>query len=58
MKIKEYNKFIKGYLYALNECAYGNIKELKLIYWQDHNTSFDNGISKGVYEFERKHTQK
>jgi hypothetical protein len=58
MKIKEYNKFIKGYLYALNECAYGNIKELKLRCWQDYNTSFDNGIFKGVYEFERKHTQK
>lgn len=58
MKIKEYNKFIKGYLYALNECACGNVKELKFRCWKNHNNSFDNGIFKGVYEYEKKHTPK
>lgn len=58
MKLREYNKFIKGYLYALNECAYGNVKELKLRYYQNYNSSFDNGIFKGVCEFEKRHATK
>lgn len=55
MKIKEYNKYIQGYIYALNECAEGNVSQLKFRFFQtDYYDNFDNGLLKGIYEFEKK----
>lgn len=55
MKINEYHKFIQGYIYAINECADGNISQLKFRFYQtDYLDNFDNGIVKAVYEYEKK----
>jgi len=55
MKTKEYNKYIQGYIYALNECADGNVAQLKVRFFQtDYYDNFDNGLLKGIYEFEKK----
>jgi len=59
MKSREYNKYIQGYLYALNECAEGNILRLKIRCFQsEFYDNFDKGLLKGMYEFELKHSSK
>lgn len=43
-------------MYALNQCAEGNILNLKNRYFQSqHWDNFDNGLIKGVLEYEKKH---
>lgn len=55
MKTKEYNKYIQGYIYALNECANGNAPKLKCRFFEtDFYDNFDNGIVKALFEFEKK----
>jgi len=55
MKIKEYRKFIKGYLYSLNECAKGNVVNLKMIkFGPNNNDNFNNGIFKGIFDNNKK----
>ena len=55
MKIREYRKFIKGYLYAINECSVGNIRNLKLRKFGTSDIdNFNNGIFKGIFDIEKK----
>jgi len=55
MKNKEYNRFIRGYIFALNECASGNSKPLENRYAQSiYNDNFDNGIFKGLFDSKKK----
>lgn len=52
VKIRQYHKFIKGYLYSLNEFPKGNVKLQR--FGPDQNDNFNNGIFKGLFESKNK----
>ena len=55
MKIREYRKFIKGYLFSINECSKGNSSNIKLQrFGPDYNDNFNNGIFLGIFNNKKK----
>jgi len=55
MRIHIYNNFIKGYIYAINEIASGNIKQLKDMYlYTENNDEFEDGVFKGIFDSENR----
>lgn len=54
MKTRIYNNFIKGYIYAINEIASGNIHKLKNMYlYAETNSEFEDGVFKGIIDSDK-----